>query len=321
MNDQEQELFRDSLRHATVAHTAEALDAELDDLGWRDALRADRRAAVSTLFELQGRANATSSALDTVLATALGVDPASTGGVVLPPLGCCRPPGRVTAERLDVRGMGTAALGRHATAVVAAEVGQEQVTVVVDTAALELRPARGLDPTIGIVHVVGEGLGATTRSTTAPTAWTSAMARGPDRRIWFDAGRRVEDDAPARPGPRPRADPVRAADRCFPGRASPAGREPGGDRGGGCSTGGGVGCRSPLDAAVAKAIGGRSARAVARYCQQVLAGIGFTTEHPFHRYVRRVLVLDGLLGDARSLTRELGEGLLRTRRLPSIPPL
>ena len=31
------------------------------------------------------------------------------------------------------------------------------------------------------------------------------------------------------------------------------------------------------------------------HCQQVLAGIGFTTEHPLHRYVRRVLVLDELL--------------------------
>jgi len=320
MDDQEQELFRDSLRHATVAHTAEALDAELDDLGWRDALRADRRAAVSTLFELQGRANATSSALDTVLATALGVDPASTAGVVLPPLGCCRPPGRVTAERLDVRGMGTAALGRHATAVVAAEVGQEQVTVVVDTAALELRPARGLDPTIGIVHVVGEGLGATTRSTTAPTAWTSAMARGQlalahelvgASRTMLQLARdhALERIQFGRPIAAFQAVRHQLAESLVAIEEADAALGAAWDVG------------SPLDAAVAKAIGGRSARAVARHCQQVLAGIGFTTEHPFHRYVRRVLVLDGLLGDARSLTRELGEGLLRTRRLPSIPPL
>ena len=60
---------------------------------------------------------------------------------------------------------------------------------------------------------------------------------------------------------------------------------------------------------------------MARHCQQVLAGIGFTTEHPLHRYVRRVLVLDQLLGDARSLTRRLGEDLLARRSLPSILPL
>jgi hypothetical protein len=76
---------------------------------------------------------------------------------------------------------------------------------------------------------------------------------------------------------------------------------------------------SERNAAMAKAVAGRSARTVARHCQQVLAGIGFTTEHPFHRYLRRSLVLDGLLGDARTLTAELGEQLLKTRQLP--PPL
>jgi alkylation response protein AidB-like acyl-CoA dehydrogenase len=78
---------------------------------------------------------------------------------------------------------------------------------------------------------------------------------------------------------------------------------------------------SPLAAAVAKAVAGRGTRTVARHAQQVLAGIGFTTEHPLHRYVRRAIVLDRLLGDARSLTRRLGEDLLAQRSLPSILPL
>ena len=66
---------------------------------------------------------------------------------------------------------------------------------------------------------------------------------------------------------------------------------------------------------------GREARTAARHCQQVLAGIGFTTEHPFHRYVRRVLVLDELFGTSRALTRALGEDLLATRQLPPLLPL
>jgi alkylation response protein AidB-like acyl-CoA dehydrogenase len=78
---------------------------------------------------------------------------------------------------------------------------------------------------------------------------------------------------------------------------------------------------SPFAAGLAKALAGRGARTVARHAQQVLAGIGFTTEHPLHRYVRRVLVLDRLLGDARSLTRQLGEDLLARRSLPAILPL
>ena len=78
---------------------------------------------------------------------------------------------------------------------------------------------------------------------------------------------------------------------------------------------------SPLNAVLAKAIAGRSARVVSRHCQQILAGIGFTTEHPFHRYLRRVLVLDGLLGDARTLIKALGDEMLRTRKLPGVLPL
>ena len=53
----------------------------------------------------------------------------------------------------------------------------------------------------------------------------------------------------------------------------------------------------------------------------MLAGIGFTTEHDFHHYVRRVLVLDELFGTARVLTRDLGSELLATRQLPPSPPL
>jgi len=79
--------------------------------------------------------------------------------------------------------------------------------------------------------------------------------------------------------------------------------------------------RSPVSAAMAKATAGRAARAAARHCQQVLAGIGFTTEHPFHNYLRRILVLEQVLGSTRLLTRELGEDILETKRLPELVPL
>jgi alkylation response protein AidB-like acyl-CoA dehydrogenase len=78
---------------------------------------------------------------------------------------------------------------------------------------------------------------------------------------------------------------------------------------------------SPGTAAMAKATAGREARTAACHCQQVLAGIGFTTEHPFHLYFRRVLVLDALLGTSRALTRALGEDLLAGRQLPPLLPL
>ena len=79
--------------------------------------------------------------------------------------------------------------------------------------------------------------------------------------------------------------------------------------------------RSPGTAAMAKAVAGRQARTTARHCQQVLAGIGFTTEHPLHRSIRRTLVLDALLGTPPSLTRALGTEVISSSRLPPLPPL
>jgi len=70
-----------------------------------------------------------------------------------------------------------------------------------------------------------------------------------------------------------------------------------------------------------KAFAGREARLVATHAQQVLAGIGFTQEHPFHHYVRRVLLLDQLLGAGSLLTRRLGATVLERGALPREFPL
>ncbi|MDT5139523.1 MAG: hypothetical protein QOD58_3785 [Mycobacterium sp.] len=63
---------------------------------------------------------------------------------------------------------------------------------------------------------------------------------------------------------------------------------------------------------LAKAAAGQAALTTARHCQQVLGGIGFTAEHQLHRHVKRALLLDGLLGSSRELTREAGS-LLRDK--------
>lgn len=76
-----------------------------------------------------------------------------------------------------------------------------------------------------------------------------------------------------------------------------------------------------LAAALAKAAAGRAALVTARHCQQVLGGIGFTAEHEFHRHYRRVLVLDGLLGSSRDLTREAGAALRELGYAPRLAHL
>jgi len=65
----------------------------------------------------------------------------------------------------------------------------------------------------------------------------------------------------------------------------------------------------PLAAMLGKSLAGRSARITATHCQQVLAGVGFTAEHPFHRFLKRALVLDLLLGSAAELPAQIGARL------------
>jgi alkylation response protein AidB-like acyl-CoA dehydrogenase len=71
-------------------------------------------------------------------------------------------------------------------------------------------------------------------------------------------------------------------------------------------------------AALGKAIAGRTARTVGAHCQQVLAGIGFTTEHPFHRFLKRTMLLEGVLGTADRIETAVGRQLLATRTVPHL---
>jgi Acyl-CoA dehydrogenase, C-terminal domain len=72
---------------------------------------------------------------------------------------------------------------------------------------------------------------------------------------------------------------------------------------------------------LAKAAAGQAALTTTRHCQQVLAGIGFTAEHQLHRHVKRALILDGLLGSARELTREAGAALRAKGSAPRLAHL
>lgn len=76
-----------------------------------------------------------------------------------------------------------------------------------------------------------------------------------------------------------------------------------------------------LTALLAKAAAGTAALTTAKHCQQVLAGIGFTAEHELHHHVKRVLVLDGLLGSAKELTRKAGAGLRARGSAPRLANL
>jgi hypothetical protein len=76
-----------------------------------------------------------------------------------------------------------------------------------------------------------------------------------------------------------------------------------------------------LTALLAKAAAGKAALTAAKHCQQVLGGIGFTEEHELHQHIKRVLVLDGLLGSSRELTRRAGAGLRARGSAPRLAQL
>jgi hypothetical protein len=310
--------FVRGLRHATEDHAGEALDASLEELGWRDAMAHDPRVAVSTLFELQGRANATSSALGQVVAHALGLgDEPET--VVLSPIGQWHPPGALDGHHLRIDGL-TLAAGIRDSALVVASTSESDVAITVPTSSLQLRQVVGVDPGLGFVQVTGLGLGTTGQSEGGPVEWASAVAIGRlalahelvgASRTMLELARQHALDRIqfGRPIASFQAVRHRLAETLVGIEMAEAALDAAWLD------------RSTDTAAMAKAVAGRAARTTACHCQQVLAGIGFTAEHPLHRFVRRTLVLDGMFGTAASITRAQGAAMIDSRALPPLLPL
>jgi alkylation response protein AidB-like acyl-CoA dehydrogenase len=318
MEATERALFESGVRHATEQADGTVLDAALDDLGWRDALDADQATAVSVLFGCQGATTTRSAALDWLLATALG-EAADGSAVILPPLRATDVPARLDGDRWVVEGLATAALDRCERALVVAQSGDGPVAFVVAPADLLSEPVGGIDPSLGLSVVTGAG----TRDAATPVGsadWPGALALGQlalghelvgTGRLMLELARThaLERVQFGRAIGSFQAVRHRLAETLVALEAAAALLEASWED------------PSPVTAAMAKAFAGRSARTAARNCQQVLAGIGFTTEHPLHRSIRRTLVLDQLLGAGSVLTRQLGAGVLENAVLPAAFPL
>lgn len=326
MEGEDLELFERSLRHAVDHHSGAALDAALEELGWSDALAEDRRAAVSILFELQGRANASSSALGLLFTDALRPDRGPGAGFVFPTIGRWDPPGSVVDGRLRVSGLAAATLTGREFAIVPASPGIDEpvdqvIAFTLPTASLTLRPVAGLDPGLGLLLIDAELPTADLSPTVLPTQrWAGGVDLGrlavahelvgaSRRMLELAREHALERVQFGRPISSFQAIRHRLAETLVAVETADAAIDAAWLDG------------SSVAATMAKAVAGRGARTAARHCQQVLAGIGFTTEHPLHLSIRRTLVLDGLLGTGASLTRSFGEDLIATRRLPATLPL
>jgi len=312
-------LFERSLRAATERHTGVALDAALTDLGWAEALETDPRAAVSTLFDLQGRAHATSDALGRVVSHALGVTRDDLA-VALPAMGRWEPPGRLDGRTLHVDAVALPALGATSRTLVVARHDDGTVTVVVPTESLPDRGVEGIDPSMGLRAIENAEVELAPGTEIEPldgAAWSDTVAEA-QRALAHELvgnARRMLELARRHALEREQFGQVIAAFQAVRHRLAEtlvaietaealldaAWLD-----------------ASPWAAAMAKAGAGRQALVATRHCQQVLAGIGFTTEHDLHHHVRRVLVLDGLFGASKALTVALGRELVATRRLPPL---
>jgi hypothetical protein len=313
-------LFERSLRHAVEQHAGPALDTALDELGWADALADDRRTAVATLFELQGAHTATSSALDHVVVAALGSSLEPGAAVVLPPIGRWAPPGVVDADGLQVSGLVASADPDPSSLVVVAVRDDKEIVLPVPVSAVEVRPVEGIDPDLGLRAVDGAAVDLSAEPEVVAGPWSAAVdvARlalahelvGASRRMLAlaceHALERVQFGQPISgfQAVRHRLAETLVAIELADAVLDAAWLDGSSDA-----------------AAMAKATAGRQAKLATRHCQQVLAGIGFTTEHPLHRSIRRVFALDGLLGTAATLTTALGRQVLDSRRLPPLLPL
>jgi hypothetical protein len=320
MDRDDLELFQRSLRDATNDYSGSALDGALEEFGWRDAMAIEPRAAISTLFQLQGESNATSSALGHVLRRGLGLNDMPAIEIVLPPIGRWDPPGKMSGRSLHVDGLASAVPSDTASVVVISETTHGDIALTAPAASLAFDRVGGMDPNFGLLRVTGRDVQTYTELTPPGADWTSAVALarlalghelvGASRKMLelarehalgrIQFGRPIGSFQAIRHRLAETLVAVEMADALLDSAWLDG---------------------TPVTAAMAKAMAGRQARIAARHCQQVLAGIGFTTEHPLHLYIRRTLVLDGLLGSSTALTRVLGEEVMGVSKLPPLLPL
>jgi hypothetical protein len=292
------------------------VDAVLADLGWAEMLESEPRDAIGIVFTTLGAVNGTATILDDVVIRALGREPRPEVAVLLPGFGTWEHPGAIDNTRVRATGLTTSRLDTADELVVVCRDRSELHLAVVPASAAEVTPVRGIDPDARLRRVRLEISIATSRPAD-PGAWDAAIAAGRRAvahqivgacRTMLALARahaieRVQFD---RPIAQFQAVRHRLAEALVAVAASEASVHAAWDEAG------------PLTAALAKAVAGRTVRTVGAHCQQVLAGTGFTTDHPFHRFLKRAVVLEGVFGSADRITIDLGHHVLAARSVPTL---
>jgi hypothetical protein len=311
MEDAERAAVGSALLELAGTFDAEMLTKALDDFGWEDLLRSEPATAVTSVFAAQGRAGSWSSALhDLLVGSAPLHDLDLTGSAVLVPT-----PGSDTTAEIDGGSLDGLLIGARPglPAVIAVGgIGKDTRVVRLARRELEARPVVGLDPRLSVLRIRGEIKDGEVlaEGETARSWWVEVVASG-RRAVAFGlcgtmeamlelaVAHAVERHQFGRPVGAFQAIRHRLAECrvATSGAYAAASASLDGDE-------------AELSALAAKVVAGRAQKLVVTHCQQVLAGMGFTAEHPFHHYLVRATVMDRMFGSAVELAPQLGRAVI-----------
>ncbi|MBB5167319.1 acyl-CoA dehydrogenase family protein [Mycobacterium sp. AZCC_0083] len=319
-----------ALMAVTLRGLAEELDgtelvAALDAFGFADLLAEAPRDAVPALFTALGRAGSMSTSLQDVLLAPLAEYlpvPTTECNVVLPGIGADLV-GETDGEGLVLRGLVIGARPAPTFLAPVAIRGELAWVGLQGSSGISTRRVEGLDPGLAMTEVTGVDVAAdlVVAGQRAVAAWDAVATAGRlalGYQILGAVGQMIElavDHARSRvqfgrPIGSFQAVRNRLADAHVAREGAAAALASAWDAD-----------DAYLAGLLAKSLAGRAARIAATHCQQVLAGIGFTAEHPFHRFLARALVLDSVLGSATELPEVIGARLISAGTIPRLVDL
>lgn len=329
MSHVETELLTDTIEAVVTRSDGVELTAALDEFGWLDLLETTPELGVPAVFTAQGRGGSWSAALHDVLAAhisdvAADLNP-TTATVVLPVPGA-QATAVARGERTVIDGL---CLGGRATRqwLVVVEGNGDGAAAVLRVAAQDAMfvPTQGLDPALNAERVQAE----------IPSTAGEVLARGAEAMAWWKAAEAQ--------GRRALCHQIAGACAAMLDLALTHGR----DR---MQFGRHIGTfqavrhklaevyvavaatESAVDAAwdaddewlaatVAKVVTSRACAMAVAHTQQVLAGIGFTAEHPYHHLMKHAVALDRTLGTATELAPLVGKRLVSLGHAPRLVEL
>jgi hypothetical protein len=321
----ERDLMATTLRGLAEELDGTELAQAIDAFGFADLLAEAPRDAVSALFTALGRAGSMSTSLQDVLLRPLAeyLPVATTEcNIIMPGIGADLV-GATNGELLAVHGLVIGARPAPTYLAPVAIRGELAWIGLQESSGISTRRVDGLDPALAMTEVTGVDVKAEVIVTgkRAVVAWDAVATAGRlalGYQILGAVGAMIDlavDHARGRvqfgrPIGSFQAVRTRLADAHVAREGAAAALASAWDAD-----------DAVLAGLLAKSLAGRAARIAATQCQQVLAGIGFTAEHPFHRFLVRALVLDSVLGSATELPTAIGAYLISAGTIPRLVDL